>query len=265
MRTDKLSLADICKLQYDLHENNDSEPVESKKQKEFSLPSSLKLSSLQNVWIVVRDDREYILFDEEKFISERGNAILSSVVNEHDRSSPFENSIDPIEYLKSGELVLFPRPKRSSSDDGQSFKIIISLQELLEYYRHFPNFHWSKYPQLLELIRNNLLRHEKRSLERLEGEYLEYQKQQLDFMREYHRFVSRFSLTEWLSNLFKIHVLGVKKKETSELREEEPITSKDLTKSRIMTSFRHLLPYVTLMALFWIFKLLTKLLSLKRR
>ncbi|KAF0976773.1 hypothetical protein FDP41_004068 [Naegleria fowleri] len=262
-----LSLADVCKLHYDLHEKSASEQkvtttITHKKQQASSLSSLLK--------VIIVDDHHHgnILFNEEEQLNPEGQSSSGKFsLNEYntETTSPFENSIDPIEYLKSGELVLFPSSRVSNNEKHLEFKMILSMRELLEYYRHFPSFHWSKYPQLLELIRDHLLLHEKRALERMEGEYIEYQKQQFEFMRKYHRFVSRFSLTEWLSDLFRIHVLGLKKKEHSTLREDlqTPPMSSD-NKHRIMKSFRHLLPYVSLMALFWIFKLLTKLVSWKR-
>lgn len=75
-----------------------------------------------------------------------------------------ENDIDPIDYLYNSPFIIFP------------IKMIpnLKIEDFVEYYRAYPKLNWSKYPKLLNLIKINLNKNERRNL----NQFLKYHKEE---------------------------------------------------------------------------------------
>ena len=106
----------------------------------------------------------------------------------------YENTIDPIEYINSGEIVLF------SNHVGRNKSIDESM--MVEYFRAFPNFHWTKYSKLYRYIISQLTENEQRIIQSMQEGFLRQQEEKQRVTKSYRKFVNQFSLNAWISEIF---------------------------------------------------------------
>ena len=245
----QLSLADICKLQYQLSQEEE---------KIKSITSEERNENLKNQTTTF-GTFNYSNDDLIRIDLSRGRM-----------TKPFyENSIDPIEYIKSGELVLFPN-KKQFLISGNELIIIKSQSEnnetltsgdLIEYYRAFPNFSWSRYPHLYDWIMNNLTKDEHESVLKLMSEYKSFHQKEKQFMTDYRKFVSQFSLNEWVSEMFNYFFTNSSTKSEKTKQFAKSKQRKDSSTAISREFMQYIFPYVSLLGIFWILRKLFQLLK----
>ncbi|KAL0478345.1 hypothetical protein AKO1_008570 [Acrasis kona] len=106
----------------------------------------------------------------------------------------WENTIDPFWYLTKGPFIIFPT----------SMIPHLQIKDFVEYYRAYPNLHWSKYPRLFRAILARLTPIERHNILNLIREQNESREFKLNLYRKYSSGVTkRIGLFNVITDVYK--------------------------------------------------------------